>query len=248
MRRDGFRVMKSVVVLAMLMPAMTLAQHDHLGYLDAYVVETMPVAPGATITVHFEYEVYIGSNEVQQSLWEVRLDGVTGNRNAPAAVLVSGTEPVQVGSNVISVDAEVQIPVDTGEGQHTIDIFSCAWDYRPVADFQWYLLPGTNDPIEITVQVEQQDIIEFFDAAVADGTLAGRGALPAVAEFRLNLMRALLEIADVLILEGQVDLARFFLELAYDFTDGQPGPMDLVEGDAAPELATRIQVLIDSLG
>jgi hypothetical protein len=61
-------------------------------------------------------------------------------------------------------------------------------------------------------------------------------------------MRALLEIADFLIVEEQVDLARFFLELADDFADGQPQPMDLVEGDAAPELATRIQDLIDSLG
>jgi len=94
---------------------------------------------------------------------------------------------------------------------------------------------------------EEQDILDFFDDAVADGTLVGRGALPAVAEFRLDLMRALLEIADALIVEGQVDFARFLLELAYDFTDGQPQPMDLVQGDAAPELATRIQALMDSL-
>ena len=102
-------------------------------------------------------------------------------------------------------------------------------------------------PITITVEVEEQDILDFLDASVADGTLVGRGAVPAVAEFRLDLMRTLLEVADLLVLEGQVDLARFFLELAYDFTDGQPQPLDLVEGQAAQELATKIQALIDSL-
>jgi len=61
-------------------------------------------------------------------------------------------------------------------------------------------------------------------------------------------MRILLETADALIVEGRVDFARFLLELAYDFTDGQPRPQDLVQGQAAPELATKIQALIDSLG
>jgi hypothetical protein len=60
-------------------------------------------------------------------------------------------------------------------------------------------------------------------------------------------MRDLLEIADLFIAEGRPVIARILLEVAYDFTDGQPQPSDLVVGDAAPALAAGIQAKIDSL-
>lgn len=106
---------------------------------------------------------------------------------------------------------------------------------------------GNQATCSFIVTVEEQAVLDFFDAAVVDGTLVGIGNRPAVAQFRLDLMRILLEIGDVLIQEGRINFARFLLELAYDFTDGRPQPLDLVEGQAAPELAVRIRALIDSL-
>ncbi len=242
MKRTSFDVLKWTFVLAMLMPAVALAD-THLGYVYAEVTPPGPVAPGDTITVEFQYDVDISYGG--PSLWEVFFDGVKGDRYAPAAVTKSGLKSVITGPNKLTVTVDLTIPETTEHGQHTIDIFTCTWDYQPW-DYEWYELPGTDDSIEITVG--QQDIFDFFDASVADGTLVGTAGLPQLAQFQLDLMRFLLEMADTLIVGGQLDFASFVLELAHSFTDGQPQPLDLVEGDAAPVLATRIQALIDSLG
>ena len=104
------RFLVLIVLISMLMPAVALA-HSHLGYISVTVTPTTPVAPGDTVTVEFEYKVDITNGDPQYSLWEVRLDGVTGDRFAPAAVLVSGTKPVSLGENTLSVIADVTITV-----------------------------------------------------------------------------------------------------------------------------------------
>lgn len=96
---------------------------------------------------------------------------------------------------------------------------------------------------------EQQiiDLLAFFDASLANGTLAGRGTGHA-AITRRNLMRLTIVIAGELIEQGRTDLACLTLHAAYLFADGATEPPDLVVGTARPELALRIQNLRTSLG
>jgi hypothetical protein len=82
-------------------------------------------------------------------------------------------------------------------------------------------------------------ILAFFDEAVQDGALIGRG--PAgVADWRLNRLRTMLTRAQFLIDRGWFRLACWQLARAYGRTDGQPFPRDYTEGESAVELANMI--------
>jgi hypothetical protein len=154
------RLRISIIALAMLMPAVALA-NTHYGYtLGSVSVTPTTVAPGDYITVEFEYTVYVNDGSFT-SLWAVILGGVAGQSpyDKAGVKLAEATPSTGNGSHTFTVAVVVQIPEDTVPGDYPINIFSCAASYQPVSNFKWYFLPGTNYPIEITVE-QDNPIIE----------------------------------------------------------------------------------------
>jgi hypothetical protein len=92
-----------------------------------------------------------------------------------------------------------------------------------------------------------EEILDFFDDAVAKGELKGSGPGRS-AEGRLKALRNMLEEAEALIQQGDIKEACGQLRQAYLRTDGEPRPPDFVEGPAAGELAQMILDLMDDLG
>jgi hypothetical protein len=161
MRKNSFTVTRSVVVLAMLIPAVALA-NEHRGYSFGTVTPTT-VAPGGTITVEFEYTVYIEYWCWQMSpysRWEIRLDGGTSTTEDPLLwghPWYGDTYPTD-GEETFYVNVDVIIPEGTEDGPHTIDIFSVPWIVQKAP---WY---GLFYDIEITVQSDPaQAILDLID-------------------------------------------------------------------------------------
>ncbi len=91
------------------------------------------------------------------------------------------------------------------------------------------------------------DILVFFDDAVANGNLVGRGAGNS-ANGRRSALRHMIENACQLIANNQVNDACDQLQAALRKTDGDPQQPDFVAGNAASDLADRIRDLRTSLG
>ena len=179
MRKNSFTVMKSVIVLAMLIPAVALAD-SHGGYPYATVTPTT-VAPGGTITVEFSYTVTIsgynfnGTWPNTSSRWEIRLDAnyqradSQGNYIPHLAMgepmwLHEGQviPPTETVTETFYVNVDVVIPVDTEDGEHTVEIYSCPWSYQSAWNGAWHV---------ITITVEQDDpivLVEELAVAVYD--------------------------------------------------------------------------------
>lgn len=157
MRKNSFTVTKSVVVLAMLIPAVALA-NSHEGYSYATVTPTT-VAPGDTITVEFAYTVTIDSysfNWNPHSRWEIRLDG--GDNITEDPLNYGHPEYGAPGQETFHVNVDVIIPEGTEDGPHTIDIFSVPWIVQTAP---WY---GQFYHIPITVQSDPaQAILDLID-------------------------------------------------------------------------------------
>ena len=94
-----------------------------------------------------------------------------------------------------------------------------------------------------------QNILDFFDESVANGTLEGTGFTPGMVERRLNRMRHLLERARLQTEEGEIQSAYCTLVVARLRCDDKLFPLpDFVKGDAWEELAQMITDLMASLG
>ncbi len=91
-----------------------------------------------------------------------------------------------------------------------------------------------------------EDIIAFFDQAVEDDAIEGRGH-GWYAKLRLSMMRQLLVIAGEFIEQDRTKAACYILNYAYKSCDGEPGPSDLVVGDETGTLADMIDALIEEL-
>jgi len=98
------------------------------------------------------------------------------------------------------------------------------------------------DPIE-----EIEEILDFIDDSVGDGTLAGEG-LGNSADNRLNALRNKLEEAQGLIEAGLYEEACDQLWSIYKKCDGESRPPDFVTGEAAEDLADMILLIMDELG
>jgi hypothetical protein len=91
------------------------------------------------------------------------------------------------------------------------------------------------------------DILAFFDASVADGTLVGSGPGNS-ADSRRDALRNMIEAAGELLDGGHIgDACRQLLD-AYRRTDGLAEPPEFVAGPAAPTLAGLILDLLGGLG
>lgn len=97
-----------------------------------------------------------------------------------------------------------------------------------------------------TPPVSVADILSFYDASVADGTLVGEGPGRSV-EGRLNALRNMIEAAGDLIEDGLFEEACQQLMNAYRHCDGLPRPPEFVAGPAAPTLAGMILDLVINL-
>ena len=108
-------------------------------------------------------------------------------------------------------------------------------------------LAGVGVSIEPPPSVTVADILAFFDASVADGTLVGNGPGKS-ADGRRNALRNMIEAAGDLIEDGAIGEAWQQLLDAYQRCDGLDRPPEFVAGPAAPTLAAMILDLIAALG
>lgn len=90
-------------------------------------------------------------------------------------------------------------------------------------------------------------LLDFFDAAVDEGTLVGSGPSKSAAN-RLNALRNMLATAATRADDGDIAGACDQLLDAYLRTDGQSPPSDFVAGAAAGDLAAQIAAARASLG
>ena len=112
------------------------------------------------------------------------------------------------------------------------------------ADEIWSLFAvGDAGKCKVAVPV----ILDFFDDAIADGSLVGEGPGKS-AENPLKALRNMLEAAGSLIEAGAYQDACGQLMAIYRKTDGDTKPPDFVAGPAAPGLAEMLLDLMASLG
>jgi len=96
--------------------------------------------------------------------------------------------------------------------------------------------------------IEQIDgILDFVETSVADGSLAGSGPGKS-SKGRLKALVNMLKHARDLIEAESFEEACQQLQSAYAHTDGQKRPPDFVAGNAAADLAAKIQELIETIG
>ena len=101
-------------------------------------------------------------------------------------------------------------------------------------------------PVLATSEKQIAEILEFFDASIADGTLIGNGPGKS-AHNRRNALRNMIKSAGNLIENGNTEEACQQLLDAYQHIDGLPRPPDFATGEASIELADMIQALRTSL-
>ncbi|MCP4298877.1 MAG: choice-of-anchor D domain-containing protein [Proteobacteria bacterium] len=142
---------------------------------------------------------------------------------------------------VESIEVEVTFsPSDSGYSMAVLQIASNDEDEEIVE----VLLAGMG--VEVVVTIE--DILDYFDESVAEGTLEGRGYRLWVKKSRLKAMRVMLVAAGELIERGRIGLACKVLNRAYNRCDGEPWPPDFVIGEARTRLADMILDLGENLG
>jgi hypothetical protein len=92
-----------------------------------------------------------------------------------------------------------------------------------------------------------QNILDFYDRSVNEGTLSGVGPNPHAANGRLWALRNMIVQAQVYKEAGYNDLASNQLQDAYNKTDRLPNPLDFFSGQASSQLARMILELKASL-
>lgn len=107
-------------------------------------------------------------------------------------------------------------------------------------------LSGTGVPAPTPSELVG-DLLAFFAASVADGSLAGSGPGGSAAG-RLNALKNMIKAAGDLITQGQYARACQQLLDAYQRVDGMSPPPDFAAGPAAAEVRARIGALRASLG
>ncbi|MFC1792020.1 hypothetical protein ACFL3Q_00350 [Planctomycetota bacterium] len=110
---------------------------------------------------------------------------------------------------------------------------------RVVYDLGSPIILPPEDPIE--------EILDFVEESVEDGTLTGDGPGKS-ADNRLNALINMLEEAQGLIEAGLYEEACDQLWSAYRKCDGEIRPRDFVTGEAAEDLADMILLMMDELG
>jgi hypothetical protein len=92
------------------------------------------------------------------------------------------------------------------------------------------------------------DLIAFFDQALIDGTIEGKGAWHWIRNLREWFFRSTLVAAQYRFDNGQMNIACAKLYRAYLRSDGQPAPFDWIQGSEVATLNSMIQEVRDELG
>jgi len=143
-------------------------------------------------------------------------------------------------------DAEVEVTfIPSAEVDSFSDILQIT-SHDPDEPLVEVALSGTGVYAGLPPSEQIANILDFFEKSVNNGSLVG-GSPGKSAEHRLNALRNMLKAAGNYIEQGSMGKACQQLLDAYHKTDGQSKPPDFVTGDAAPQLASLIQDLMDSL-
>ena len=107
-------------------------------------------------------------------------------------------------------------------------------------------LSGTGVGGEVTPMEQIDTILDFIKASIADGSLVGSGPGKS-AKGRLKALVNMVKRTRDLIEAESFEEACHQLQSAYAHTDGQNRPPDFVAGNAATDLAAKIQELLETL-
>jgi N-acetylneuraminic acid mutarotase len=198
--------------------------------------------------------------------WSEKVGPPVDNIGLPATAEMNGKIYTFGGALVWTSNGPVSIP-DVCEYDPATDIWFSkaplitAVAHGPAASVicnKVYVLGGqTTFTVQSTTLVQQgtyesnpiQEILDFIEESVADGTLAGSGPGKS-AQGRLGALINMIETAGDLIEANDPNLLEDTcgqLHAALAKTDGQDPPPDFVTGPAAPQLAAMIEELMDSL-
>lgn len=146
-------------------------------------------------------------------------------------------------SELIGVDIEVTF-TPSAEGLVSASLVIASDD----ADEGEVVVILTGNGIVVVVPPEQQiqDVLDFYDASVAEGTLVGFGPGNSASK-RLKALRNMIKSAGDLINVGEYELAAKQLESVAKKTDGEKRPPDFVVGYSVETLNAMVDELIADL-
>ena len=224
---------------------------DRNGQLDIYMYQFTVVSPSIQVSPQL---VNFGDVEKGKSTMAIVSISNTGQLD----LNLTGVSLTADSSSAFSITSAPAAPIPPGGSADVTIIFAPT----AVGSFSGTLQVNSDDPYHGTVQVplsgngivkeeppEQQiqGILQFFDDSVNKGILPGSGPGNS-ANNRRAALRNMIEAAGDLIHDGNIAAACQQLYDAYQKTDGQPQPPDFVTGSAAPDLASRILKLMQTLG
>ena len=99
---------------------------------------------------------------------------------------------------------------------------------------------------QVPPEQQVQDILDFFDQSVSNGTLVGYGPGNSPRR-RLRALRCMIRAAGVLIRCEYYGWAKMILRAVDRRTDGERRPQDFVVGEAVPTLNQMVNDLIEDL-
>jgi hypothetical protein len=174
---------------------------------------------------------------------DLNVSSVTLSGSEDFAITGPATPLVIAPNSSIGVDFEITYtPSSGGPASSVVTIVSDDGDESVIE----VTFNGVGIVIVIPPSQQIQDILDYFDASVADGTLVGYGPGNSASK-RLKALRNMIESASDLINAGDYAQAIDQLESIAKKTDGVSKPQDFVVGDSAAVLNTMITDLIADL-
>jgi hypothetical protein len=174
---------------------------------------------------------------------DLNVSSVTLSGSEDFAITGPATPLVIAPNSSIGVDFEITYtPSSRGPASSVVTIVSDDGDESVIE----VTFNGVGIVIVIPPSQQIQDILDYFDASVADGTLVGYGPGNSASK-RLKALRNMIESASDLINAGDYAQAIDQLESIAKKTDGVSKPQDFVVGDSAAVLNTMITDLIADL-
>lgn len=142
-----------------------------------------------------------------------------------------------------SIDVEVTFAPSTEDILYAVLEITSDDPDEPVVTVN---LVGVGLVIEVPPSEQIEQILEFFDISVADGTLVGVGPGNSASN-RLNALRNMLKAtSDLIVVEYFEDAYEQLVDVLKK-CDGQVPPPDFVSGEAKEELANKILELMEDL-
>lgn len=175
---------------------------------------------------------------------DLTVSSVTLTGDASYEITAGPATPLVIApSTNIGFDFEVTFaPTAEGTATATVQIVSDDVDESLVE----VALTGVGIITVIPPLQQIQDILDYFDASVDDGTLVGYGPGNSASK-RLKALRNMIKSASDLINAGAYEQAINQLESISKKIDGVSKPQDFAVGDAVAELNAMIEALIADL-